>query len=230
VYTVIEYLVGQLGWDGIRKIIAQMRDGKTDAQAVAAVTGHSFAEFQKQWRTWLSGRKLRTRPGLIPTALKFKKGDPKAKPTDASEDDSSQIGEEKARKFARLGGMLRARRRLKAAAAEYEKAQALVGAGHPQVSPKLARTYLELGDADRAIKTAEPALEVYPDQAGPNATLGAGYLKKGDFARAEGYLQAAIAISPFDPSLHCGLERVYRERKDPRADREATACRALGGE
>ncbi|MGZ6143421.1 MAG: peptidase MA family metallohydrolase [Myxococcales bacterium] len=226
VYMVIEYLQETVGWDGIRKIIGGLRDGKNDAQAVAQVVGSSFDQFQSKWRAWLHARKLRARPGLIPTELEFKKG---GKETEASKDDSAKISEERARKLARLGGMLRLRHRLRAAATEYEKAQAIVGAGNIQVAGKLARTYLELGDTERAIKAAEPVLELYPDQSGPNATLGEAWLKKGDAQRAQPYLEAALAISPFDPSVHCGLEKTYRKRNDPRADREAEACRALGG-
>src|SRR5437899_10205233 len=31
VYTVIEYLVAQIGWDGVRRVLAEMKGGKTDA-------------------------------------------------------------------------------------------------------------------------------------------------------------------------------------------------------
>jgi len=159
------------------------------------------------------------------TELRFRKSG--AKPTEASEDDSARIGEERARKMARLGGLLRARHRLQAAAIEYEKAQAIVGAGHPSVANKLARTYLELGDVPRAIATASAELELYPDQAAPNATLGEAWLQKGDFGRAQGYLLQALAINPFDPSVHCGLERTFGRSRDARAEREQRACRAL---
>jgi tetratricopeptide (TPR) repeat protein len=228
VYTVVEYLVAQIGWDGVRKVIAEMKGGKTDAESVATVLGRPFAVFQHDWRGWLASRKLRAHPGLVPTALRFKKA-PDAKKTD-DEDLAATIGDEKVRKFARLGGMLRARRRLKAAASEYEKALELAGPGDPRVSSQLARTYLELGDHDRAIKTAEPLLALYPDQAGPNATVGESWLHKGDAAKAEPYLLAAIAISPFDPALHCGLERVYKQRGDARSKEEATACARLSSE
>jgi tetratricopeptide (TPR) repeat protein len=227
VYMVIEYLQETVGWDGIRKIIAALRDGRNDSQAVASVVGSSFEQFQSKWRTWLHGRKLRARPGLIPTELEFKKS---PKETEASRDDTAKINEERARKLARLGGMLRMRHRLRAAATEYEKAAAIVGPGNIQVANKLARTWLELGDADHAIKAAEPALELYPDQEGPNATLGEAYMKKGEAQKAQPYLEAAVAISPFDPAVHCSLKSVYEKRNDPRANREAEACRALGGD
>ncbi len=227
VYMAVEYLHGLVGWDGLRKLVGAMRDGHNDAQAVALVLGKPFEEFQRDWRNWLRGKKLRVRPGLIPTELHFKKGN---KSTEASEDDGATINEERARKLARLGGLLRRRHRLKAAAVEYEKAQALVGPGHLQVANKLARTYLELDDPTRAIAAAEPALELYPDQAAPNATLGASWLKKGDLERAQTFLEAAVGINPFDPALHCGLERIYRARRDARADQEGAACHTLSGE
>jgi tetratricopeptide (TPR) repeat protein len=227
VYMAVEYLHEQKGWDGLRQIVAHLRDGSSDAEAVSAVLGRSFADFQRDWRAWLHGKKLRARPGLMPTAtaLKFRKG----AGDQPGDDDASEIGEEKARKLARLGGLLRARRRLRAAATEYEKAQALIGPGHPQVSNPLGRTYLELGDADRAIAAALPTLELYPDVAAPNVVLGEGYLRKGDLYHAELYLEAALRVSPFDPAIHCGLSRIFQQRGDARTEREAATCRALGG-
>ncbi len=215
VYTVVEYLHEKSGWAGVRALIQRFADGKP------------LPDFESAWRSWLRGKKLRMHPGLLPaeTELRFKKG--AGKPTEASEDDSARIGEERARKFARLGGMLRARHRLAAAATEYEKAQAIVGAGHPSVANKLARTYLELGDPTRAIAAAEPALELYPDQAAPNATLGEAWLRRGDNKKAAQYLEAALAINPFDPAVHCGLAQAYRVLKDARADGESGTCQML---
>jgi len=225
VYMAVEYLAGQVGWGGIRKVIAGMREGKSDGQAVAAVVGGTFADFQLHWREWLGTRKLKTYPGLFPTALRFRKNP--GKPGKGEELDASDIGQEAAKKTARLGGLLRVRHRLRAAAVEYEKAQKLLGPGNPQVSHKLGRTYLELGEPDRAIAVVEPALAQYPEISGPQATLGESYLKKGDFDRAEKFLLGALAISPFDPALHCGLEKIYRQRSDPRAEREAKSCKEL---
>jgi len=221
VYTVVDYLHERDGWAGVRALIKRFAEGRPFDEK------NGMAELESSWKSWLHGRKLRMHPGLLPaeTELRFKKG--AGKPTEASEDDSARIGEERARKFARLGGMLRARHRLLAAATEYEKAQAIVGAGHPSVANKLARTYLELGDPARAIATAEPALELYPDQAAPNATLGEAWLRKGDNKKAAQYLEAALAINPFDPAIHCGLSQAFRAIGDKRADGEAATCQTL---
>jgi tetratricopeptide (TPR) repeat protein len=215
VYTVVEYLHDKVGWPGIRALIGRLREGKP------------LDDFERDWRAWLHAKKLRLHPGIIPqeSELRFRKSG--AKPTEASEDESARIGEDRARRFARLGGLLRARHRLAAAATEYEKAQAIVGAGHPSVANKLARTYLELGDVARAIATAQPELELYPDQAAPNATLGEAWLQKGDAAKAQSFLMQALAINPFDPGVHCGLARAYAKSGDARADAEQRACRAL---
>jgi tetratricopeptide (TPR) repeat protein len=215
VYTVIEYLHERSGWAGVRALIARMRDGKP------------LDDFERDWRAWLHTRKLHAHPGLLPaeTELRFRKSG--AKSTEASDDDSARIGEERARRFARLGGLLRARHRLQAAALEYEKAQAIVGAGHPSVANKLARTYLELGEPGRAIATAEAELELYPDQAAPNATLGEAWLQKGDLPRAQPYWLQALAINPFDPTVHCGLARTFAHAHDARADEEQRACQEL---
>ena len=212
VYTVVEYLHERDGWGGLRALIGRFREGKP------------LQELERDWKSWLQHKKLRLHPGLLPAEaeLRFKKG--AGKPTEASEDDSARIGEERARKLARLGGMLRTRHRLAAAASEYEKAQAIVGLGHPSVANKLARTYLELGDPARAVATAEPALELYPDQAAPNATLGEAWLARGDMKKAAQLLEAALAINPFDPAVHCGLERAYRQLGDHRADEESRVC------
>jgi tetratricopeptide (TPR) repeat protein len=215
VYTVVEYLHEKSGWAGVRGLIGRMREGKP------------LDDFEQPWRAWLRTKKLRAHPGLLPeeTELRFKKSGTRS--TDASDDDSARIGEERARKLARLGGLLRARHRLQAAAMEYERAQAIVGAGHPSVANKLARTYLELGDPARAIATAEGELELYPDQAAPNATLGEAWLQKGDFAKAQSYLWQALAINPFDPTVHCGLARTFASARDPRGDDEQRLCQEL---
>jgi predicted Zn-dependent protease len=188
-------------------------------------------EFDRAWKAWLKGRRLQKRSGLLAQKLRFRKAAPGKRPRKEGdeEDDSPEVLDPRARNFARLGGMLRARRRLQAAAIEYEKALALLSPGHPVIAGKLSRTYLELGEVDRAIAVAEPARELYPDLPGPNVTLGGAWLKKGDMTKAATFLEAAIRVNPFDPQIHCGLERAYKELGSPLSERAAQACRVLSG-
>jgi tetratricopeptide (TPR) repeat protein len=232
VETAVEFLHQKLGWPGLRLIIREMSQGAPDLRAVATVYGAPFAEFERAWKAWLKGRKLRTRAGLYTDKLRFKKSPsgPGAKkaPAPGDEDDSGEITDPKARGFMRLGGLLRSRKRLLAAAVEYEKALALLGGAHPLVALKLGRTYLDLGDNDRAAAALEPARDLYPDLAGLAAALGSAYLRKGDLRKAVPVLESAIYTSPFDPSVHCGLASAYTKLGQPAlAARENRACDLL---
>lgn len=241
VYTVVEYLHQRAGWAGLRKLIGAMASGAGDARAVAATLGVSFAEFDHGWKGWLRTRKSHKGPVALAPRLKFKRpslpprggGPASERPRDAKgeDDDSGEITDVRARSFARLANMLRERRRLSAAATEYEKAQALTGPQNPFVAHKLARTYLELGEVDKAIAAAEPAWELYPDLYSLSVTLGGAWLRKGDMARAAQLLDAANRVNPFDPAIHCGLALAYEKLSVPPAQRarEAAACQSLRG-
>ncbi len=231
VYTVVEFLHGKLGWAGLRALLRELESGTPDQRALATVYGAPFTAFDRAWKSWLRGRKFKSRAGLFTDKLQFKKAPPgQKKPQSAGdEDDSGELTDPRARNFVRLGGMLRGRGRLLPAVIEYEKAQGLLGSAHPLLALKLARTYLDLGDADRAIAVIEPARELYSELAGLNATLGSAWMRKGELAKAAPFLEAAIATSPFDPSVHCGLAVAYAKLNHASLTREQSACSVLGG-
>jgi len=236
VYSVVEYLHSKLGWAGLRKLLGELSRGTGDIRALAAVYGGSYAQFDRAWKGWLRSRKLHTRSGVYTARLRFKKtppgsagrgATPPGAPAPADDDDSGEIADPRARSFVRLGGLLRARGRLLPAAIEYEKAQGLLGPSHPLLALKLGRTYLDLGEPDRAIAALEPARETYADLPGINAALGSAWLKKADLRKAVPYLEAAIATSPFDPNMHCGLWQAYQNLGSPLAERAGRACSLL---
>lgn len=242
VYTAVEFLHSKLGWPGLRRVLRELSQGRSDEQAVAAAYGGSFAQFERSWKGWLRGRKLRSKGSLFASRLHFRKVRPQAAKNAASgdrskdqhaveDDDSGEVSDPRARGLIRVAGLLRSRGRYPAAAVEYEKAQVLLGGSHPLVALKLGRTYLTMGDADRAISALEPARELYAELPGINAALGSAWLKKGDARRAIPFLEAGIATNPFDPSTHCGLVRAYEqiEQATPLRERATWACRLLGG-
>ncbi len=235
VFTFVEFLHQRRGYEGLQKLVAKLRESKrlTDGDAaVKAVFGKNLAALQDEWRVWLGQKHLRKHGEIDPLAgkLRFRHDKSKGSADDGEEDDSGQVRQDKARRFARLGGLLRARGRTKAAVAEYEKAMALLPAGSMPVAGKLGRSYLELGDADRAIKVTQPAVELYPDLGGPIAVMASAHLAKGNTAEASRYLEMAISLNPFDPQVHCGLAKLYREQKDEaKAAREESACTTLKG-
>lgn len=229
VSSVIKYLQSEKGWTGVRAILEKMQHGASDSEAISSSTGTSFEEFQSRWKAWLRSRKLRIFPGLQPPQLKFaRQSEGKSAKASAENDDSQNVGEESARRYARLGAILRQQSHPRAAAVEYEKAQArLIPGGSPAIAGKLARIYLELGDVNRAIAAATPAYELAPEAGGVALALGEAWLRLGMDSKAVPYFEAAIAVNPFDPAAHCSLATIL---KDARGERERAVCRQLSQE
>lgn len=232
VYTAVEYLREVGGPAAVTAVIDKMAEGKSDQRAVGEVIGGTFQGFEKGWRKFLQGRKVAAAaPAPLPR-LRFKK--PGRKPGEDDEADVGSLPEKTAQKHARLGGMLRARGRSRAAALEYERALAALGGASREtgafLAAKLARTYLELGEVDKARAAVQPALEVMPDASSPNLTMAEALLRAGDAKAARPYLEAALRQNPFDPAVHCGLEQVFSGLGDqPRRERAEAACRRLRG-
>jgi len=146
----------------------------------------------------------------------------------------------RARKHARLGGMLRARQMSEAAVVEYEKALA-IGGPEPFVAAKLARTLVELGAGgaspapapgakppiDRAIELATPLAAADPHDAAVAVTLGMARTARQEWPQAIAAFEQALRVSPFDPTTRCGLAEAYTHTSDPRAARERAACDQL---
>src|SRR5262249_13173510 len=149
VYTLVGWLHGKVGYKGIRDAITAQKDGKSARRAVAETLAVSWTAVEKAWHAALKTpekNQAAARPGK---PIKFGKGGQESENVGLE-----QVGT-RARKHARLGGMLRARGMLEAAAAEYEKALS-VGGSEPFVAGKLARTLVELGKHERAIELATP--------------------------------------------------------------------------
>jgi tetratricopeptide (TPR) repeat protein len=225
VYAFVAFLHTRVGYAGVRAVLERIRDGRTERRAIAEVLGVSWEDAQATWKKYLKGLPLRLSPALAARGgakkirLKKSDGDDENVGVDA-------IAEDKAKKHARLGGLLRARGRLGAAASEYEKAIAVTGPNDVFLASKLARTYLELGSPEKAITVIEAIPDRDDEDAGPETTLGAAYLETKDMAKAEMHLLAALRVQPFDPAVRCGLAEVYTASgRDAEAEREKNACR-----
>ena len=224
VYTLVGWLHGKVGYKGIRDAIVAQKDGKSARRAVAETMSLSWSAVEKAWHAHLKTPDLRAlgvaRPGK---PIKFSKGG----------QDSENVGLEqvgtRARKHARLGGMLRARGMLEAAAAEYEKALTSAGASanEPFVAGKLARTLVELGKHERAIELATPLVNADAHDAVAAVTLGIARSARHEWPQAIAAYEQALRVSPFDPTTRCGLAEAYGQTSDPRATREQAACDQL---
>jgi tetratricopeptide (TPR) repeat protein len=219
VYTLIGWMQGKVGFKGLRDTLASQRDGKSAKRAVTEALDLPWPQVEKEWHAHL---KVSDGKARIGKPIKFGKGGA----------DSENVGIEtvsaRARKHARLGGMLRARGQLEAAAVEYEKAlTATGGAPEPFVAGKLARTLVELGRYDRAIELATPLAASDDHDAVASVTLGMARTAKQDWAGAITAYEQALRVSPFDPQTRCGLAEAYAKMKDAKAARERAACDLL---
>jgi tetratricopeptide (TPR) repeat protein len=228
VYTLVGWLHNKAGYKGIRDAIAAQRDGRSARRAVAEVVGSSWSALEKAWHAHLKTpdkTAVTARPGK---PIKFSKG---GRDADNPENVGLDQVSGRARKYARLAGMLRARGMLEAAAIEYEKA--LGGAGERQVADqpfvagKLARTLVELGKHDRAIELATPLVNADPHDAVAAVTLGIARAARHEWPQAILAYEQALRVSPFDPTTRCGLAEAYARASDPRAPRERSACDQL---
>ncbi len=219
VYTLIGWIQTKVGYKGLRDLLALQKDGKSAKRAVTEAMNLPWPQVEKEWHAHLKVGDGKARAGR---PIKFGKGGA----------DSENVGIEqvstRARKHARLGGMLRARGALEAAAVEYDKALA-AGGGTPEpfVAGKLARTLVELGRYDRAIELATPLAAADADDAVASVTLGMARSAKQDWAEAIVAYEQALRVSPFDPQTRCGLAEAYAKMKDARSARERAACDLL---
>lgn len=219
VYTLVAWLHGKVGYKGIREALAAQQGGKSARRAVAEALALSWPAVERAWNMH-----LRAQPAAVaPRAgkpIRFDKGG-----VDSENVGLEQVGA-RARKHARLGGMLRARHMLDAAVVEYEKALA-VGGTEPFVAGKLARTLVELGQAARAIELATPIAAADPHDAVAAVTLGMARSSQKEWLPAIAAYEQALRVSPFDPTTRCGLAEAYGKTSDPRAARERAACDQL---
>lgn len=223
VSTMVAYVHQTAGDTGLRRAILQVKDGKSARKAVAEVMGKSWSQVEKDWIRHLKSSRLQSKKFAERSrTIRFRKG--------AGEDENvgvEEIKNERARKFTRLAGMLRARGKTAASALEYEKAHKLAGSTDPLIGAKLSRVYLELGRYQEAIGVAEPLLDIDEMDPVPPTTVGAARLASGDFRGASDAFERALRISPFDLRVRCGLADSYQELGDKRAVREREACELL---
>jgi Flp pilus assembly protein TadD len=227
VFTLVGWMHGKVGYAGLRQALAMQKDGKSARRAFGEIAGTSWAKVEKDWKAYLrtldlsSGRAAGSAKGR---RVRFDKG--------GGDDENvgvDDVANARARRFARLGGMLRARGMASAAAVEYEKALAATGgAPDPYVAGKLARTYVELGQYDKAIALARPLVALDEHDAVPAVTLGVALAAGGDHAGARAAFEQALRVSPFDPAVRCGLADAYDHLgAGATARRERAACDRL---
>jgi tetratricopeptide (TPR) repeat protein len=221
VQLAIAFVAKQAGVSALRRLLEALRAGQSDWVALKAVTGLDRAAFDQQFRKHLRSLELRRLTGLVPPELRFGKAPSK-------EQRISALRESRARRFLRLGEMLRSRGHTRAAIVEYQKARGVLGPRDELAANHLARAYLEISSPAQAVSALLPVLEYYPDLPGPQVTMGVAHLRNGDLPAAERHFKVALRLNPFDPEIHCGLANALRGRTAAEASRHEALCRKLG--
>jgi Flp pilus assembly protein TadD len=245
VANAIAYLHERGGMPALREAIKQVADGTDARQAVAAAAGVSWPEFERGWRAFMVAQRYKTFPAIDFPTTHIRKPGAIASGRKPAEDEAlpATLRSNAAYRYLRLGNMLLQRDRPRAAVREYEKgAKALGPADRPRADPtaswvfplKLGRTYLALGEPDRALKAIAPVQAVHPDLPWPHLIAGEALIAKGAPGEALAPLKTAIATNPFDPRVHCALADAYAklpaaERPPPAVvNREQQFCKSLG--
>lgn len=219
------------GMGALRAAIGKVRDGIDARNAVAQAAGGTWSQFDKSWRSFMAAQKYRTFPGLDPITRKYRKASAIASKRGPSEDEALW-GPDPATRYLRLGNMLILRNRIRAATIEYEKGLKAAGPSQWIFSVKLGRSYLAMGDPDRALKAVAEVETLYPELPWPHLIAGQALLAKGTPDKALERLQASLATNPFDPGVHCALAEAYQKLPGPMApahkrDRAERHCREM---
>jgi tetratricopeptide (TPR) repeat protein len=248
VANAVAHLYAQAGPTGLRAAIKAVADGTDARQAVAAAAGVTWPEFERGWRAYMVAQKYRTFPAIDIPTTHIRKQSAIASSRKPSEDEVLSASAKLAPpyRYLRLGNMFLRRNRPRAAVAEYEKGAkaTLATMSRHGADPaagwlfpvKLGRTYLVLGEPDRALKALGVVEAVYPDLPWPHVIAGQALLAKGAPGAAIPELVSALATNPFDPEVHCALADAYAKAppatSGPPADliaREQKFCKDLAG-
>jgi tetratricopeptide (TPR) repeat protein len=233
VVTAIASLHARGGMPALRAAIVAVRDGTDARTAVARAAGGTWPEFEKSWKAFMVAQKYRTFPGMDPVERKFRKSAAIASHRGPSEDEEIMSMTAPAR-YLRLGNMLLRRSRAQAAVIEYEKGAKLAGSSHWLFDVKLGRTYLALGQPDRALKAVEGLRALQPELPWPHFIAGKALLETGHAKEAALALERSLGTNPFDPSVHCTLAEAYEKLPSSpivttRRERAARHCKELSG-
>jgi tetratricopeptide (TPR) repeat protein len=202
------------GYAASNSILDRMAAGENVEAAIAAVLGTSFDVFKRDWLRYLRARPQRVVPGLTePRRLEFKKGQRRLDDEDRNLDVDDSAPQE-ARRFARLGNLLRRAGRPRAAAMEFERAVARAGLAAPVLHNHLASAYLESGDEARALAALKTVEETFPDHAQTHVQLGRIHYRRGHWAAARDAYLKANRQNPFNPEIHAALAEVYARLGD----------------
>ena len=207
-------------------VLDEIAAGRRVDEAVAKALGTPFPSFLEEWRRHLAARPLPEGGEHEMRKLRFR-GDPKH---GGGYSEWSELSDEQARRYARLGEIFRERGRWEAARVEYGKAAKRPGSRSPTLAGRLALASMMVGRDDDAEKALAEALRGHPDHAGLHVQKGRLHLKAKQWEKARESFLLANRVDPFDPEIHAGLAKAAEGLGDAAmAERERKFTRILVG-
>ena len=205
--SAIDFIVQQLGAQGVVRVLAELRQTKGGgaAEAVTRVMGVPFDTFQEHWRQFLTAKQLQEHQGVH-----LPRFDLKQEGKMPQDELQQELQSSTARLHARLGDRLRQHGRAPAAAMEYRRALDQ-DAYSPYLLNKLALVLMAQGEWQQALPHLQRARQVSTDDAATYTNLGRLHIALQDYEQARLALSEAVQINPFDPALHMYLAESYRQ-------------------
>ena len=225
----------------LRDAIKRVATGDDARAAVAAAAGGSWAEFERGWRAFMAAQHYKTFPAIDIPTTHIRKAGAIASGRKPSEEDalSNTLKASAPFRHLRLGNMLLRRDRPRAAVAEYEKGAKAVAAGgratrgDPSAAwvfpVKLGRTYLALGEPDRALKALAPVQAIYPDLPWPSLIAGEALVAKGSPGGGAGPAARVAGHQPVRPARPLRARRRLRASSPGQNARRPRPSRASRG-
>ena len=180
----------------LRDAIKRVAAGEDARAAVAAAAGGSWAEFERGWRGFMAAQHYKTFPAIDIPTTHIRKPSAIASGRKPTEEDalSNTLKAGAPFRHLRLGNMLLRRDRPRAAVASTRRgprrSRPARARGDPSAAwvfpVKLGRTYLALGEPDRALKALAPVQAMLPGSAVAEPDRGRGADGEGGARGAHG--------------------------------------------
>jgi tetratricopeptide (TPR) repeat protein len=211
--SAIEFIIVKAGRSGLRDVMRQMASSseKGAGDAIQAVLGLTFADFETKWKEYIVSRRFKEVEGVAVRRYKIREG--------MADDERMELREIKsmvARNRAHLGDLLRERGRIEAAVLEYRRALADAHDAVPILN-RLSEALIQLGRFDEALTALQRAVALAPDHPITYANMGSLYLRLKEPKKAREALQNAVQINPFNPDVHRDLATAYEMLGDSEA-------------
>ena len=221
--SAVDYIKGVRGPGGIREVLAEVARTST-AEAIETVMGKPLEQFEADWREFVRGQGLRVVEGSRIRTYEVK--------DESTSPEIVELGEIRsgiARNRTHLGDRMRARGRLRAAAAEYRRALR-AGPNSIVILERLGEALVHGQRFGEALPHLEKARRLNPDSVRAWFLTGRLHHGAGDYPAARSALREALQINPFHPGVYHVLSQVHEalgEEAEARKAREV--LQELGG-